>query len=100
MVAPAIPLPAWQLQLHSITSGPVIVPYDLLVARSYGGLSVLSFLTSNNFLLHAGHGGKATDCLIPPGSRPNPKSVLNLSLLVYGLLTKMVLWLILLDGSV
>jgi hypothetical protein len=31
-------LPAWQLQLHSIASGPVIVPYNLLVARSCGGI--------------------------------------------------------------
>jgi CBS-domain-containing membrane protein len=47
-----MPLPAWQLQLHSIASGPVIVPYDLLVARSSGASSVLLFWMSNDLLLH------------------------------------------------
>ena len=51
MVAPAaIPLPAWQLQLHSIAAGPVIVPYDLLVARSCGGI-VSSIVLDVKYLL-------------------------------------------------
>jgi hypothetical protein len=59
MVAPAaMPLPAWQLQFHSIAPGPVIVPYDLLVARSCGGVvSSIVLVTSNDLLLHeGGHG--------------------------------------------
>jgi hypothetical protein len=55
MVAPAaIPLPAWQLQLHSIAAGPVIVPYDLLVARSCGGIVSSIVLDVKYLLQHEG----------------------------------------------
>ena len=53
MVAPAaMPLPAWQLQLHSIASGPIIVPYDLLVAWSCGSIVSSIVLDVEYLLLH------------------------------------------------
>ena len=53
VVAPAaMPLPAWQLQLHSIASGPAIVPYDLLAARCCGGIVSSIVFDVEYLLLH------------------------------------------------